>query len=108
MRCLAMADALLIDLKALLVEREDCDAGTVQRVRDGLAQGKTQFRTFREINDTLKKRLETASGPQAKKLNLKLGIANYFLGHLGVAIENLRHAEGALASFYLGKALLEH
>src|SRR6266496_2634477 len=89
-----MVDTLLIDLKALLVEREDCDAGTVQRVRDGLAQGKTQFRTLRDINDTLKKRLEGASGIPAKKLHLKLGIANYFLGHLAVAIENLRQAEG--------------
>ena len=57
-----MVETMLIDLKALLVEREDCDAGTVQRVRDGLAQGKTQFRTLRDINDVLKKRLETAAG----------------------------------------------
>src|SRR3954454_11653068 len=102
-----MADAMLIDLKALLVEREDCDAGTVQRLRDGLAQGKTQYRTLRDVNDTLRKRLETASGPAAKKVHLKLGIVNYFLGHLGDSIENLRQAEGALAAFYLGKALLE-
>ena len=26
-----MAEPMMIDLKALLVEREDCDAGTVQR-----------------------------------------------------------------------------
>ncbi|MCS7045028.1 MAG: tetratricopeptide repeat protein [Gemmataceae bacterium] len=103
-----MVEAMLIDLKALLVEREDCDAGTVQRVRDGLAQGKTQFRTLREVNDILKKRLETATGPNTKKLHLKLGITNYFLGHLSTAIENLRQADGALAAFYLGKALLEH
>ena len=30
-----------IDLKALLVEHEDCDAGTVQKLRNGLAQGGT-------------------------------------------------------------------
>jgi DNA-directed RNA polymerase subunit alpha len=103
-----MVETMLIDLKSLLVEREDCDAGTVQRLRDGLAQGKTQFRTLRDVNETLKKRLDVAAGVQAKKLHLKLGIANYFLGHLAVAIENLRQAEGALAAFYLGKALLEH
>ena len=34
----------LIDLKALLVEHEDCDAGTVQKLRNGLAQGGPQFR----------------------------------------------------------------
>ena len=98
---------MLIDLKALLVEREDCDAGTVQRLRDGLAQAKTQFRTLRDVAEILKKRAETAVGPQAKKWHLKLGIASFFLGHLGQAVENLKQAEGALAAFYLGKALLE-
>ena len=102
-----MVETMLIDLKSLLVEREDCDAGTVQRLRDGLAQGKTQFRTLRDVNETLKKRLDVAAGVQAKKLHLKLGIANYFLGHLAVAIENLRQAEWALAAFYLGKSQRE-
>lgn len=102
-----MVEAMLIDLKALLVEREDCDAGTVQRLREGLAQGKTQYRTLRDVNDALKKRLESSSGPAAKKLHLKLGIVNFFLGHLGDSIENLKQADGALAAFYLGKALLE-
>ena len=39
---------MLIDLKAILVEREDCDAGTVTRVREGLAQGPTQYRVLRD------------------------------------------------------------
>lgn len=102
-----MADPMLIDLKALLVEREDCDAGTVQRLRDGLAQGKSQYRTLRDVNDVLKKKVESQSGAAAKKLHLKLGIVNFFLGHLGEAAEHLKQAEGALAAFYLGKAHLE-
>lgn len=102
-----MAEQMLIDLKALLVEREDCDAGTVQQIRNGLAQGKTQNRTFREVGELLKKKLETATGPAVKRGHLKLGIASFFLGHLADAVEHLRQAEGALASFYLGKALLE-
>lgn len=97
----------LIDLKALMVEREDCDAGTVEKLRAGLAQGKTQYRTLREVTDTLKKKVEASSGAQAKRWHLKLGIAQYFLGHIADGIENLREAEGALAGFYLGKALLE-
>src|SRR6516165_1445332 len=102
-----MVEQLLIDLKALMVEREDCDAGTVQQLRNGLAQGKTQYRTLRDVTDTLKKRAESASGVAAKRWHLKLGIASFFLGHLGDAVENLKQAEGALASFYLGRALLE-
>jgi DNA-directed RNA polymerase subunit alpha len=102
-----MVEPMLIDLKAILVEREDCDAGTVQKIREALAQGKTQYRTLRDVTDTLKKRAESASGVAAKRWHLKLGIASFFLGHLGDAVENLKQAEGALASFYLGRALLE-
>src|ERR1700739_4266098 len=93
-----------IDLKALLVEREDCDAGTVQQLRNALAQGGTQYRTLREVADVLKKKLEGATGTTAKRWHLKLGVARYFLGHLGDAVEHLKQAEGALASFYLGRA----
>lgn len=57
-----MAEAMLIDLKALLVEREDCDAGTVQQLRNALAQGGTQYRTLRDVADVLQKKLETLTG----------------------------------------------
>lgn len=102
-----MADVMLIDLKALLVEREDCDAGTVQKIREGLAQGGPQYRTLREVTEILAKKLEAASGASAKRWHLKLGIAKFFLGHLGDAAEHLKQAEGALASFYLGRALAD-
>ena len=92
-----------IDLKALIVEREDCDAGTVQKLREGLAQGGNQFKTLREVNETLRKKLESA--PRlAKKLNLKLGITNYFLGFMNQSIENLKLVEVPLGMFYLGRA----
>src|SRR5919204_3785240 len=94
-----------IDLKALMVEREDCDAGTVQQLRNGLAQGGGQYRSLREVAGILKKKLEGTSGAAAKRWHLKLGIAEYFLGHIAEAVEQLRHAEGALANFYLGRAL---
>src|ERR1700733_13472614 len=89
----SMVEPMLIDLKAILVEREDCDAGTVQKIREALAQGKTQYRTLRDVTDVLKKRAEAATGAQAKRWHLKLGIASFFLGHLGDAVENLKLAE---------------
>ena len=95
----------MIDLRAILVEREDCDAGTVTKVREALAQGGTQFRSLREVTDLVRKKLETATGPVAKKWHLKLGIALYFLGYVGEAAEQLLQSEGALANFYLGRAL---
>jgi DNA-directed RNA polymerase subunit alpha len=96
----------LVDLRALLVEREDFEGGMVSKLREGLAQGGPQVRTLKEINDTLQKRLAVAAGPQQKKIHLKLGIANYFLGHIRTAIEHLTKADGPLAAFYLGQAHL--
>lgn len=96
----------LIDLKALLVERPDCDAGTVQQLRNALAQGGTQHRTLRDVTEALKKKLETAQPPQAKIWHLKIGISSYFLGFTPQAIEHLRHADTALSNFYLGRALV--
>jgi DNA-directed RNA polymerase subunit alpha len=102
-----MAEPMLIDLKALLVEREDCDAGTVQKVREALAQGGSQYKTLRDVTEVLRTKTEGAAGAQAKRWHLKLGIAFFFLGHLSEATEHLRQAEGALASFYLGRSLVE-
>ncbi len=96
----------LIDLKALLVERPDCDAGTVQQLRNALAQGGTQHRTLRDVTETLKKKLETAPPPQAKTLHLKIGIASFFLGYTPQAVEHLSKADTALSNFYLGRALV--
>src|SRR3989441_11132107 len=97
----------MIDLKALLVEREDCDAGTVQQLRNALAQGGGQYRTLRDVTETLEKKAEAATGAAAKRWQLKLGISLFFLGHLGEAVEHLKQAEGALANFYLGRALAD-
>jgi DNA-directed RNA polymerase subunit alpha len=100
-----MVEPMMIDLKALLVEKEDCDAGTVQKVREALGQGGTQYRTLRDVTDVLRKKVESTTGAAAKKWHLKMGIASYFLGHTREAADNLRQAEGALAGFYLGRAL---
>src|ERR1700724_1275286 len=96
----------MIDLKAMLVEREDCDSGTVQQLRNALAQGGTQYRTLRDVAEVLKKRLEGTTGAVAKHWHLKLGIASFFLGYTGQAVEHLRQAEGALAAYYLGRSLV--
>lgn len=96
----------LIDLKALLVERPDCDSGTVQQLRNALAQGAQQFTTLRDVTQVLEKKLAAAPPAQQKTWHLKLGIAAFFLGHTEQAVENLRQADTALANFYLGRALV--
>jgi len=94
----------LIDLRALLVEREDFEGGMVSKLREGLAQGGPQVRNLKEIVDTLQKRLAVAAGPQQKKVHLKLGVALFYLGHIRTAVEHLTKAEGPLAAFFLGQA----
>ena len=94
----------LIDLRALLVEREEFEGGMVSKLREGLAQGGPQIRTLREIIEILNKRLAVAAGPQQKKIHLKLGIAHYFIGNMASSVENLEKSEGPLAAFYLGQA----
>lgn len=102
-----MSEPMLIDLKALLVEREDCDAGTVAKIREALAQGGKQYRSLREVADVLDKKQAGQTGTNAKRGQLKLGIAKFFLGHVGDAIEHLKQSEGALANYYLGRALAD-
>lgn len=45
----------MVDLKVLLVEKEDCDAGTVQQLRNGLSQDYDQYRVLRDASEVLKK-----------------------------------------------------
>jgi DNA-directed RNA polymerase subunit alpha len=101
-----MVEPMLIDLKALLVEHEDCDAGTVQKLRNALAQAAAQYRNLREVTELMKKKAETATGTPAKRWHLKLGIALFFLGYTAEAVDHLHQAEGSLANFYLGRALV--
>ena len=65
-----MAEQMTIDLRSLLVDREECDAGTVQQLRNALAQGGGQYRSLRETADVLRKRLATAAGAAVKRFHL--------------------------------------
>jgi DNA-directed RNA polymerase subunit alpha len=95
----------VIDLRALLVEREEFEGSMVSKLREGLAQGPNQVRALKDINDTLAKRLAVSAGPQQKKLHLKLGVVHFFLGHTNLAVDHLKQSDGPLAAFFLGRAL---
>ena len=92
----------LVDLRAMLVEREDFEGGMVSKLREGLAQGGPQVKVLKDVIDTLTKRLAVAAAPQQKKIQLKLGIASYFLGHMTAAADHLEKSDGPLAAYYLG------
>ena len=90
-----------IDLKALLVEHEDCDAGTVQKLRNGLAQGGASTAPPRSDRARSRSGSKAATG-NPKKLHLKLGIAYFFLGYMASRREPPA-GRRALAAFYLGR-----
>jgi DNA-directed RNA polymerase subunit alpha len=94
----------LIDLRALLVEREDFEGSMVSRLREGLAQAPSQIRNLKEINEILLKRLAVAAGPLQKKIHLKIGVCQFYLGHMQTAVDHLKQSEGPLAAFFLGRA----
>src|SRR5688572_24092959 len=98
--------AITTDIKAMFLEKEDCDAGTVQRLRDGLSQGPQQYKTLREAVEAMKSKVE-AGGPSIKKWHLKLGVANWFLGRTRDASKHLAQADTALSQYYLGRALTQ-
>lgn len=93
-----------IDLRALLVERDEFEGSMVSKLREGLAQGGPQIKALRDISDTLAKRLAAATGPSQKKLHLKLGVIHFYLGHMSQAVDHLKQSEGPLAAFFLGRA----
>ena len=95
----------MVDLKALLVEREEFEGSMVSKLREGLSQGPSQIRALREINETLQKRIAVAPGPQQKKIHLKLGVVQFYMGRTQAAVEHLKQSDGPLASFFLGRAL---
>ena len=94
----------VIDLRALLVERDDFEGSMVTKLREGLAQGGPQVKSLRDIYDTLTKRIAAAQPPQQKKLHLKLGVVQFFLGHMAEAVDQLKQSDGPLAAFFLGRA----
>ena len=101
-----MVEPMMIDLKALLVEREDCDAGTVQQLRNGLAQGGTQYRTLRDVTEVLKKKLEARHRRRGQDAGTSSSASPRSSSATPAeAVEHLKQAEGALANFYLGRAL---
>ncbi len=94
----------LIDLRALMVERDEFEGSMVSKLREGLAQGGQQVKALKDIRDTLDKRLATTQGAAQKKIHLKLGVVQFYLGHMQSAVDQLKQSEGPLAAFFLGRA----
>lgn len=101
-----MAELPLINVSALLLEREDMDAGVVQQIKTALAESPKQYTALREAADRLEGQLQQGKGDPAK-IRLKLGVANYLLGRTEKGANHLESAKTPLGQFYLGQALIE-
>ena len=101
-----MAEVPLINLQALLIERDEMNAGVVSQIRSALAESPSQFRALRDAADKLEQALAQGKGDPGK-ITLKLGIASFFLGRMERAAELLKQGKTALALFYQGQALTE-
>lgn len=101
-----MADVPLINVGALLLEREDMDAGVVQQLKTALAESPKQFGALRDATDRLEQHLSAGKGDPGK-LRLKLGVASFLLGRVERGAQVLAEAKTALGQFYLAQALIE-
>jgi DNA-directed RNA polymerase subunit alpha len=95
-----------INLQALLLEREEMDAGVVQQIRTALTEATSQFRSLREAADQLEQRLAAGRG-DSDLLKLKIGICSFFLGRMERSADLLSEAKTPLGKFYYGLALIE-
>lgn len=101
-----MVDVPLINVSALLLEREDMDAGVVQQLKTALSESPKQYTALRTATEKLEQNIQQGKGDAAKS-RLKLGVALFLLGRVSKAAELLESAKTALGQFYHGLALNE-
>lgn len=102
-----MAEVLtLINVPALLLEREEMDAGVVQQLRSALTESASQYKHLREAVDQLEQRLVAGKG-NPEILKLKIGVASYLLGRMERSAALLESVQTPLSRFYRGLALNE-
>ena len=99
-----MSDVLMVNVDALLLEKDDMDAGVVSQLRSALAEAPEQFDNLKAATDKLERDLEAGKG-DAATLKLKAGIANFLIGKNNRAVEMLGDLKKPLALFYHGLAL---
>ena len=96
--------APLINLPALLLEREEMDAGVVQQIKTALTEAPSQYKSLRDATDQLEQRLISGKG-NPEILALKVGVCSYFLGRMDRSAELLSTLKTPLSQFYNGLAL---
>ena len=61
----SMTELPLIDIRSLLLERDDMDAGVVQQLKTALAESPAQHRTLKEVAETLEEKLSLGEGARS-------------------------------------------
>ncbi|QDU62790.1 DNA-directed RNA polymerase subunit alpha [Planctomycetes bacterium Pan216] len=101
-----MSELPLINLTALLLEREDMDAGVVQQLRTALAESPKQYQSLKDAVAAIERNLADGKGDRERQL-LKAGVCQYFLGRMERAATHLSEVKGPLGQYYFGLALNE-
>jgi hypothetical protein len=83
----------LIDLKALLMERPDCDAGAVRRLRNALARGGTRYRPSKDVTELFEKKTDSRTSRTAKNMACGLVSPPSFVGRTAKAVEHFVRPE---------------
>jgi len=98
--------ALLTDIRTLVLESPEFGAGEADLMREMLANDSTAVVRLREASGVLRDKAREATGVEAERTRMRLGIVEYLLGRTSTAVEHLRGAgNNGLALYYLGRTL---
>jgi DNA-directed RNA polymerase subunit alpha len=94
------------DVRALVLESPEFGPREADVLREILANDSTAVSKLREVAGVLHEKARHASGAEAERLKMRLGIVEYLLGRTAYAVEHLRAAGNqGMGLYYLGKTL---
>ena len=101
-----MTEAMITDVRALVLDSPEFGAHEAQTLREILTNDATAVNRLREVTTVLLEKARSTSGAEAEQTKLRLGIVEYLLGRTAPAVEHLRGAgKRGLALYYLGRTL---
>jgi DNA-directed RNA polymerase subunit alpha len=94
------------DVRALVLESPEFGPRESDILREILANDSTAVTKLREVAGILHDKARHASGAEAERLKMRLGVVEYLLGRTAYAVEHLRAAGNqGMGLYYLGKTL---
>ena len=102
-----MSAVTVTDVRALVLDSPEFGAKEADTLREILGNDATAIARLREAASVLLENARPATGAEAERTKMRLGIVEYLLGRTPSAVEHLRGApNNGLAQYYLGRTLL--